>query len=134
MEIFLISIGEDIVQKRNNSARSSIIEEIHNYRLLITKYSDRLKTPTLSSLDFWKTYEKTLPRLSKMAKQLVNTPATSVASESAFSTSAYVGRKERSRLSIENLASTVFLKVSYPKKSELFKKNLRFTNKNFTRK
>jgi hypothetical protein len=69
-----------------------------------------------------------------MAKQLVNTPATSVASESAFSTSAYVGRKERSRLSIENLASTVFLKVSYPKKSELFKKNLRFTNKNFTRK
>jgi hypothetical protein len=49
----------------------------------------------------------------KMARQLVCTPATSVPAECAFSISAYVGRKERARLSVKNLSTTMFLKVSF---------------------
>jgi hypothetical protein len=40
----------------------------------------------------------------------ISAPATSVESESAFSVSAHYGRKERSLLSPDNLAMSVFLK------------------------
>ncbi len=45
-----------------------------------------------------------------MAQCYLSASATSVPSESAFSVSAHYGRKERSRLSAENLAMSVFLK------------------------
>jgi hypothetical protein len=59
---------------------------------------------------FWKEYAVDLPLLSSMAQCYLPAPATSVQSESAFSVSAHYGRKERSRLSAENLAMSVFLK------------------------
>jgi hypothetical protein len=84
-----------------------------NYRLLATKYNTNHRPSASSRLDFWKTYAFTLPVLFKMAKQLVCTPATSVPAECAFSISAYLGRKERARLSVKNLSTTMFLKVSF---------------------
>jgi hypothetical protein len=59
---------------------------------------------------FWKEYGLDLPILSTMARCYLSAPATSVQSESAFSVSAHYGRKERSRLSADNLAMSVFLK------------------------
>ena len=51
-----------------------------------------------------------LPILASFARRFLATPETSVPSESAFSTPSYLGRKERSRLTPENLSITVFLK------------------------
>ena len=45
-----------------------------------------------------------------MAIRFLATPATSVPSESAFSTASYLLRKQRSRLSPMNLSHSVFLK------------------------
>jgi len=122
MELFLNSIGEDNFQKPTTSSRASIIEELYNYRSLIVQYNSLHKVSTSSCLNFWKTYEAAFPRLSKLAREFVCTPATSVPSESAFSMSAYVARKERARLSIDSLTATVFLKVSYQKQNDLYRK------------
>lgn len=59
---------------------------------------------------FWKQYSIDLPLLSDMARCYLSAPATSVQSESAFSISAHYARKERARLSADNLAMAVFLK------------------------
>ena len=61
-------------------------------------------------MSFWQIHGGQLPLLKKMAEYYLSTPGTSVPAESAFSFSAYVGRKERARLSPENLSFTVFLR------------------------
>ncbi|CAF3393895.1 unnamed protein product, partial [Rotaria sp. Silwood2] len=121
MEVFLNSIGDDSVQKPTTSPRASIIEELYNYRWLIAKYNSLYKASTSSCLNFWKLYGAMLRLLSKITRQLVCTPATSVPSESAFSMSSYVARKERSRLSVDSLTATMFLKVSCQKQNDLYR-------------
>ncbi len=48
----------------------------------------------MDALCFWKTYGDQMPLLKIMTQEYLATPATSVASESAFSSSFYVARKE----------------------------------------
>ncbi|CAF1308555.1 unnamed protein product [Rotaria sordida] len=112
MEIFLNSVGDQVVPKNTTTSRATIIEELRNYRSLITKYNSQNRPDISSFLTFWKNYEFTLPYLFKLAQKFGCTPATSVPAESAFSTASFVYRKERSRLSAKNLEATVFLKVS----------------------
>ena len=59
---------------------------------------------------FWKCNQDSLPTLSMLAKKYLATPATSVPSESAFSKSAYYGRKERVNIHAHTLSKSVFLK------------------------
>ncbi|CAF4309927.1 unnamed protein product [Rotaria socialis] len=59
---------------------------------------------------FWKTYERSLPLLSKMARRYGSITASSVPSESSFSIAGYVARKNRSSLSAKNLKYSMFLK------------------------
>ncbi len=94
------------------SDKAKIIDDIRNYRTFVTKFTLNLKREfdETSAMTFWKQYGDHLPLLSKIARKLLCMPATSVPSESAFSLSAYLGRKERARLSDENLSSSVFLK------------------------
>lgn len=61
-------------------------------------------------MKFWQKNQPDLPLLSKMAFKYLVSSATSVASESAFSTASYLLRKQRSRLSPNNLCYTMFLK------------------------
>ncbi|CAF3363162.1 unnamed protein product [Rotaria socialis] len=112
MESFLDAVGDDTVLTSNSSQRSTIAEELYNYRLLVTKFNFKREPSASSSSNFWKSYSMNFPYLCPLAKQLLCTPATSVPSESAFSMSSYLGRKERARLSGENLAASIFLKVS----------------------
>ncbi|CAF3881450.1 unnamed protein product, partial [Rotaria sp. Silwood1] len=112
METFLNSVGDHIVQNNTSTSRTTIIEELRNYRSLVNKYNTQNLPDTSSFLTFWKTYEFTLPYLFKLAQKFGCTPATSVPAESAFSIASFVYRKERSRLSAKNLEATVFLKVS----------------------
>jgi len=66
--------------------------------------------PFTSPLLFWKEHGIDLPSLSRMARCYLSAPATSVKSESCFSISAHYGRKERARLTSDNLAMSVFFK------------------------
>lgn len=59
---------------------------------------------------FWQAYGREMPRLSVLAKKYLSICATSVPSESAFSVSNYVLRKNRLALSSRNVQYTMFLK------------------------
>jgi hypothetical protein len=74
--------------------------------VLTTSIDRQFTNPSI----FWKEHGIDLPLLSDMARCYLSAQATSVPSESAFSISAHYGRKERSRLSPDNLAMSVFLK------------------------
>lgn len=63
-----------------------------------------------SAVQFWKIHRHRLPLLTYLVKIHLIACATSVPSESAFSSSAFVARKERARNSGQNLAYAVFLK------------------------
>lgn len=100
--MFLKSINKTISSEK--SSPKTISEEIAYYGSLLKK-----STP-MDAVTFWQSYGDQMPMLKAMAQQYLSAPGTSVASESAFSCSSYIGRKERARLSSENLSYTVFLK------------------------
>ena len=77
--------------------------------LLASKFTDS-REDQASALQFWSTYGASLPLLSSFARRLLSTPGTSVPSETAFSASSFIGRKERCRLTPENLATTMFFR------------------------
>lgn len=64
----------------------------------------------MSPLAFQKQPGIDLPIMHDMARCFLSASATSVQSESAFSVSAHYARKERSQLSANNLAMSVYLK------------------------
>ncbi|CAM4832117.1 unnamed protein product [Rotaria magnacalcarata] len=99
---FLKSIDKYVPNERASTKKIS--EEISLYGSLCRSNS------SIDALTFWKVNGDQMPLLKEMAQVYLSTPGTSVPSESAFSTSAYIGRKERARLSPENLSYTVFLK------------------------
>ncbi len=61
-------------------------------------------------MQFWQQHQSELNCLSRIAFDHLVTPATSVASESSFSTASYLLRKQRSRLTPTNLSYSMFLK------------------------
>ncbi|CAF3597750.1 unnamed protein product [Rotaria sp. Silwood2] len=61
-------------------------------------------------MEFWDVHRIQLKHLYKYAAYHLVSPVTSVASESAFSTASYLLRKQRSRLTPENVSSSMFLK------------------------
>ncbi|CAF1336977.1 unnamed protein product [Adineta steineri] len=63
-----------------------------------------------NTMNFWNEHRIQLKNLFKLATYHLVTPATSVTSESAFSTASYLLRKQRSRLTPQNLSSSMFLK------------------------
>lgn len=99
---FLKSVEKNVPAEKSKS--KTISEELALYGSLC-----RQNAP-MDALLFWKTYGNQMPMLKVLAKIYLATPCTSVPSESAFSVSAYVARKERSRLSVDNLAYTIFLR------------------------
>jgi hypothetical protein len=102
LDLFLKSVGKTIVTEKFNP--KTISEEIALYGSLCKK------KPSTDAVTFWQLHGHQMPMLNVMAQQYLSTPGTSVPSESAFSCSSYVGRKERARLSPQNLSYTVFLK------------------------
>ncbi|CAF1202668.1 unnamed protein product [Adineta ricciae] len=59
---------------------------------------------------FWREHGDSLPKLASCARKYLSISSSSVASESAFSTSNYVLRKNRLALSSKNVKYTMFLK------------------------
>ena len=111
MDLFNESIGESLEENRRDvNKKATIVEELFNYRKLVVQFNSKRKPDASSCVLFWQTYGHTFLILKQVAKQMLNTPATSVPSESCFSLSSFSGRKERARLTGENLSSSVFLK------------------------
>ena len=59
---------------------------------------------------FWQEHERELRKLAKIARKYLSIPSSSVPSESAFSTSNYLLRKNRLGLSSKNITYSMFLK------------------------
>ena len=110
---FIAACGDqDMVSEssKEKSRRICLNEELKQFKAAVHEFNMKNKPSVASVLKFWKEHYIQLPLLSNLAKVHLAACGTSVPSESAFSCSAYVGRKERSRLSPENLSYTVFLK------------------------
>ena len=65
---------------------------------------------TVSFNEFWYKNEKKMPLLASLVRKYSFIPASSVASESAFSVAGYVNRKELSNLSSRNLTYSMLLR------------------------
>ncbi|CAF1481567.1 unnamed protein product [Adineta ricciae] len=105
--LFLQSAGHGSTNMKGK--RATLVEEFRRYRLLAAKFME-LKHADSTVLQFWSTYARELPILPSLSRRFLATPGTSVPAEVAFSTSSFIGRKERCRLTPGNLAATVFLK------------------------
>jgi hypothetical protein len=112
MDMFNESLGETILEenRRGENKRATIVEEFHNYRKCVAQFNLKHKPDATSAMIFWRAYGNTFLILKRLAKKMLSTPATSVPSESCFSISSFLGRKERASLTGENLSSSVFLK------------------------
>ena len=95
---------------KDKSKRIMINDELKLYKIAVQEFNSKNEPSTTTVLKFWKKYQMQFPLLFELAKVHLVACGTSVPSESAFSTSAYTARKERARLSPENLCYTVFLK------------------------
>lgn len=111
IEQFLLACGEDpmISEPETRNGRLSLTEELTLYKQAITTYSAKYRCDA-RALDFWKQHYRQFPILADLARIFLSTPGTSVPSESTFSLSAYVARKERARLNPETLSYTMFMK------------------------
>ena len=111
---FLKECGEEepitIESTKEKSKRIMINEELKYFKSAVQAFNDDVEPSAWSAINFWKMNKDRLPLLTHLAKIHLSTCATSVPSESAFSISSYIARKERSRLSSKNLAFSVFLK------------------------
>ncbi|CAF1544438.1 unnamed protein product [Didymodactylos carnosus] len=114
LNAFMASVGQDIDVKdaanRDKNKRVTIAHDLKTYKSLVNSFNTRDSPSSSTSLLFWKNHQKQLPILIKYANKYLSVPGTSVPSESAFSLSAYLARKQRARLSPENLSYSAFLK------------------------
>ncbi|CAF1101285.1 unnamed protein product, partial [Didymodactylos carnosus] len=113
LNLFLASVGQTVNTKDTYKPKAkglTLMEEMKNYKSLVSLFHTKDIFTSSSSVAFWKSYEEQLPVLAKYAKKYLAVPSMSVPSESAFSLSAYLARKTRARLSDDNLAYSVFLK------------------------
>jgi hypothetical protein len=95
--------------------RIMINEELKYFRNAVQEFNSQNQPSTTTAIDFWRKYHLQLPYLFYLAKVHLVACGTSVPCETAFSSSAYTARKERARLSLENLCYTVFVKDKFGK-------------------
>ncbi|CAF3342273.1 unnamed protein product [Rotaria socialis] len=117
---FIAACGDDgnIIGESNKerSKRLSVNEELKYFKLAVQEFNLKNKPSTTTAMRFWNIHHTKLPLLSRLARIHLIACGTSVPSESAFSISAHTARKERSRLSSQNLCYSVFLKDKISKK------------------
>lgn len=104
-------------QKQSSTLNKTLNEEFKAYKKIAAHYVS-LSSDTYEPMEFWKTNKLLLPNLVSLAQKYLASPSTSTKSESAFSMSGYYGRKQRARLSPENLGFSVFLKDKLSNGSE----------------
>ena len=112
-DLFIAACGDQESLMETNKEKSKRIrlnEELKYFRTAVQDFNTKNQPSTTTAIEFWKLHHPQLPILAHLAKAHLVASGSSVPSESAFSCSAHVARKERSRLTPENLAYSVFLK------------------------
>ena len=66
----------------------------------------------LDAVKFWKSHQKSMPRLHRLSQYVFSVPATSGPVERVFSHGGYFMRQHRATLSTDNLCSIIFLKCN----------------------
>lgn len=90
---------------------SNLESEIESYKNHVNNINlGNNKEELIGPLAFFKTYEKTFPLLSKIAKAIFSIPATSVPSECLFSRAGLIQTDIRNKLSPSNLENLIFIK------------------------
>jgi len=85
----------------------------------VSKYKDKDPLPlTGNSLEWWKMQETQFPLLSKLAKNYLCIPGTSVPAERVFSTAGDIVNAQRSALTSEHVDHLIFLKSNLTKEQE----------------
>ncbi|CAF3710437.1 unnamed protein product [Rotaria sp. Silwood1] len=90
------------VKKQSSTSKKLLSDEFKTYKKLAGDYVST-SPDSYNPVQFWKENKSLLPNLTPLAQKYLASPSTSTKSESAFSISAYYGRKQRARLSSENL-------------------------------
>jgi hypothetical protein len=96
-------------RKQTSGMAKTLSEEFRMYKKLATQFIST-SFDLYDPIKFWKQSKYLLPNLAMLAQKYLASPSTSTKSESAFSVSSYYGRKQRNRISPENLGFSVFLK------------------------
>ena len=114
---FLSSVGIYRSHATREFTKLSINKELSTYRsLAMQEFTGILEhSKDYDPFGFWYLHGSKLKFLSPLARKYLVVSCTSVSSESTFSVPSYLGRKERSRLSAENLCTLVFLKIKLTK-------------------
>ena len=109
---FLSSAGKYRSYATQEFTKLSINNELSAYRSwAMQEFADILEhSKDHDPFGFWYLHGSTLKFLSTLVRNHLVVSCTSVPSESTFSVASYLGRKERSRFSTENLCTSVFLK------------------------
>jgi hypothetical protein len=109
---FLSSVGKRQSRIAKEDTSLSIANELSIYRSLATQeFNDIVEhSKEHDPFLFWHLHGQKLKFLSTLARKHLIVPSTSVPSESTFSIASYLGRKERNRLTPQNLCTLVFLK------------------------
>jgi hypothetical protein len=112
LEGFLLSVGKRQSRVNKDDSSLSIVKELSIYRsLAMQEFNDVVEhSKPHDPLLFWNLHGQQLKFLSSLARKHLIVPSTSVPSEATFSVASYLGRKERNRLTPENLCMLVFLK------------------------
>lgn len=93
-----------LFKKANNDDNSE------SWKYEIEKYLNEPRTENSENiLDWWRKHENVYPSLSKMAKDFLGTPATSVPVERLFSRAALTITKRRNRLGVDSIKSLMCL-------------------------
>ncbi|GKE70393.1 zinc finger BED domain-containing protein RICESLEEPER 2 [Tanacetum coccineum] len=109
----MTSLLKKLKQNSNKRAKNDRIASSEYERYVQSDFVSHLSTEELASYDvlgFWKEKESTFPVLSHMTRDILSVQATSVASESAFSTSGRVLSIQRTRLTPASLEMCICLK------------------------
>ncbi|CAF1498789.1 unnamed protein product [Adineta ricciae] len=112
LQRFLATVGKNQSYTNKEDTTLSITNELSTYRILaLEEFSEVIsEQKEYDPFMFWRLHETKLKFLSNLARKYLIVPCTSVLSESTFSIASYIGRKERNRLTPENLCILVFLK------------------------
>lgn len=119
VERFLMACADlEMDSQPQNNRRLSLNEEFWHYKTTATSFLKDNKAHSSLSLLYWKSNCSKLPTLAELARRYLSAPGTSISSESAFSMSSYIGRKERACLSAESLSMLMFLKDKISSKNK----------------
>ena len=98
-------------QKSSAASSSRVLENSCPFEKEFCRFdSFSLAPSTVNVLDWWKSHEKTLPLLSKVARSVLSIPCSSAKSERTFSCAGNFMNPKRNKLGLNKLENLVILK------------------------